>query len=78
MTNVPSGSYSVMITDGNGCIDSTQIYLSQPNPLSATAIVTDASCYGERNGRNVVSNPLAIIEIAEGNPDKLCPEFIII
>jgi gliding motility-associated-like protein len=51
MTNVPSGSYSVMITDGNGCIDSTQIYLSQPNPLSATAIVTDASCYGERNGR---------------------------
>jgi len=51
ITNVPSGSYSVMITDGNGCIDSTQIYLSQPNPLSATAIVTDASCYGERNGR---------------------------
>ena len=51
MTNVPSGSYLVTVTDSNGCLDSTQIYLSQPKPLSATALVTDVSCYGGENGR---------------------------
>lgn len=50
ITNVPSGSYSVMITDDNGCVDSAQINLNQPNPLTGTASVTDASCYGNADG----------------------------
>lgn len=50
ITNVPSGSYSVMITDANGCVDSAQINLNQPNPLTGTAVVTDASCYGNADG----------------------------
>ena len=50
ITNVPSGSYSVIITDDNGCVDSAQINLNQPNPLSGTAVVTNASCYGNADG----------------------------
>jgi gliding motility-associated-like protein len=50
ITNVSSGSYSVIITDDNGCVDSAQINLNQPNPLTGTAVVTDASCYGNADG----------------------------
>lgn len=50
ITNVPSGNYSVIITDDNGCVDSAQINLNQPNPLSGTAVITNASCYGNADG----------------------------
>lgn len=56
LTNMPVGTYSVIITDANGCQISSSITLTQPPALSQgiTATVyqsgTNISCFGLSNG----------------------------
>jgi hypothetical protein len=45
-----AGSYSVTVTDANGCSASDDITLTQPDPLSAIPSVQDASCFEESDG----------------------------
>ncbi len=54
-TNVCSGTYSVIVTDNNGCqIDSLNFILTDPAPVSITSILAqDVSC----NSFNIGSNP---------------------
>lgn len=49
--NIPTGSYSVTITDTNGCFYVENIEVGGPTAtLSASNVVTDVECNGESNG----------------------------
>lgn len=45
-----AGTYSVVVTDDNGCISVTVVVITQPNVLTASTTATDASCFGECDG----------------------------
>ena len=46
-----AGTYSVIITDQNGCVTTVIVTVTQPSaPLAGTAVVTDVLCYGEVTG----------------------------
>ncbi|MEZ4721512.1 MAG: T9SS type A sorting domain-containing protein [Flavobacteriales bacterium] len=46
-----AGTYTVTITDNNGCVDTEQITVSQPTPLVvSTTSVSNVSCHGGSNG----------------------------
>lgn len=49
--NLCPGSYNILVTDNNGCIQTGQITIGEPNPLIASAsIVTQPSCNNSCNG----------------------------
>ena len=51
ITGLAAGTYSVTVTDANGCTDSTSIAVSEPMPLVATAAVdSNVSCNGFSDG----------------------------
>ncbi|MBO9699087.1 MAG: gliding motility-associated C-terminal domain-containing protein [Sporocytophaga sp.] len=43
-TGLPAGNYTVKITDAAGCSSNSTVSISQPAPLSANVISTDALC----------------------------------
>lgn len=51
---LPAGTYQLIVEDANGCIDSANITLSEPPPLSLTTSSTPVSCYGYRDGTATV------------------------
>jgi gliding motility-associated-like protein len=54
--NIAAGSYSVTLTDANGCSLTESAILTQPaQPLSITAVATPVLCYGQSTGTIVVS-----------------------
>lgn len=54
--NLPEGSYTVLITDENGCQASQTIAITEPAPmLGKVDSHTDISCYGFCNGTAVAS-----------------------
>ncbi|MBL56985.1 MAG: hypothetical protein CMP61_07360, partial [Flavobacteriales bacterium] len=57
LTNVVAGTYKVIITDANDCLDSSQVTITQPSsPLSSSITdVTHASCNGDCNGGAIVT-----------------------
>ncbi len=48
-TNLPIGTYDVLITDANGCTTETSATLTQPTELQFSSTSVDASC-GDNNG----------------------------
>ncbi|HXB39718.1 MAG TPA: PKD domain-containing protein [Bacteroidia bacterium] len=54
-SNLPSGNYSVSVTDGSGCSGSASISVSQPTPLLVTPTSTNVLCNGVSNGSASVS-----------------------
>ncbi len=44
------GSYSVVITDANGCTVSESAVVNEPAPLSSVGTTTDVLCLGDSNG----------------------------
>jgi gliding motility-associated-like protein len=49
--NIPSGVYSLQITDQNGCIAFDSVYVDQPDePLAADIGFEDISCFDGRDG----------------------------
>ncbi len=48
--NVCAGTYTVTITDANGCTIPTSVTVNEPTILSANASATDASCNGVCDG----------------------------
>ena len=48
--NLVSGSYSVAVSDANGCSTSINFNITQPNQLVAIANVNNVSCYGGNSG----------------------------
>jgi len=55
--NIPTGSYSVTVTDANGCFYIENIEVGGPTAtLSASNVVVDVTCAGESNGAiNVIA-----------------------
>ena len=48
--NLSIGNYQVIVSDGNGCLDSATVTINEPNVLTATINPTDNICFGESNG----------------------------
>lgn len=45
--NLPMGTYSVLLTDAQGCTTTESYTITQPDPLSVTNLPEDASCGAE-------------------------------
>lgn len=51
LTGLSAGTYSVMLTDTNGCVATQVVTVTEPQPLSLNVTaVTDASCFGISDG----------------------------
>ncbi|MCX7954831.1 MAG: PKD domain-containing protein [Bacteroidales bacterium] len=54
-TNLPPGTYTVTITDSQGCTTTQQVTITQPPELILTTSTTNAKCYGSTDGTATVS-----------------------
>ncbi|MDB5272579.1 MAG: large protein [Chitinophagaceae bacterium] len=50
ISGLSAGSYSLTITDNNGCISIYNFPISDPVPFTVSAVVTDVTCNGANNG----------------------------
>ncbi|MEZ0542235.1 hypothetical protein [Fibrella arboris] len=55
LTNLLAGTYSVTVTDANGCTATATQSLTQPPLLTMGASYTDVTCFGGNNGQIAVS-----------------------
>lgn len=60
ITNLCAGAYSIQITDANGCIQSQNVTITQPTPLSAPITGSTSSCN--------ICNGTATVTPAGGTP----------
>jgi gliding motility-associated-like protein len=59
VTNIPAGSYTVVVTDNAGCSTTSVIALSNADgPTGATITSTNVTCNSQCNGAADISNPL--------------------
>ena len=49
-TGLCAETYKVVVTDSRGCLDSSYTYLTQPDEITATISVSDASCSNTTDG----------------------------
>jgi len=45
-----AGTFTVVVVDSDGCVDSSTVIVNEPTPLSGTFAVTNVSCNGACNG----------------------------
>ncbi|MFN5346813.1 MAG: PKD domain-containing protein, partial [Bacteroidota bacterium] len=50
ISSLPTGNYSVTVTDANGCSDLTTWSVNEPQDLTSTITSSDVSCYGSTDG----------------------------
>ena len=50
LSNVGAGSYSVTVTDAQGCVKTASTTVSAPSALAVSGTVTNVSCSGGNNG----------------------------
>ncbi len=53
--NLPAGTYSVVVTDANGCTVNASAQITEPTILTASAIGQDVSCFGGSDGQGTVT-----------------------
>ncbi|MEN8202218.1 MAG: gliding motility-associated C-terminal domain-containing protein, partial [Bacteroidota bacterium] len=51
LDGVPAGVYRVVVTDYYGCVDSTEVEIGEPDPISYTLQDEDPLCYHDSTGR---------------------------
>ena len=54
-TELSAGTYTVTVTDANGCIATGDVTIAEPDPLSVTIIKNDVLCNGDENGSATVN-----------------------
>ncbi|RYD97014.1 MAG: T9SS type A sorting domain-containing protein [Sphingobacteriales bacterium] len=55
-SGLSAGTYTVTVTDANGCIATQTFTINEPSPIVATALVqANVSCNGEANGSAIVN-----------------------
>lgn len=55
LSNVGNGTYTVTVTDNNGCTDTAQITISEPPQLTSAISGTDVLCFGGNTGSAYVT-----------------------
>ncbi|MEA3446382.1 MAG: T9SS type A sorting domain-containing protein, partial [Bacteroidota bacterium] len=50
LSNIGAGTYTVTITDDNGCFSVHTLTLTEPDQLASTLNAVDISCFGENDG----------------------------
>ena len=50
ISSLPTGNYSLTVTDANGCTDLTTWSVNEPQDLTSTITSSDVSCYGSTDG----------------------------
>jgi len=55
ISNLSAGNYSVVVTNNFGCSTTATAVVTQPSQLTATAVGSSLSCFGDANGIAVVS-----------------------
>ena len=55
-SNLPAGTYNIIIQDGNGCTATTTATITQPSPINVNTITTDASCGNSDGTISVLAN----------------------
>ncbi|MDQ3109810.1 MAG: SprB repeat-containing protein, partial [Bacteroidota bacterium] len=55
LSNLCAGSYTVQVTDANGCVNTASVTLVQPTALVLTPSVINTTCNGSCNGSAFVS-----------------------
>jgi len=55
ISGLAPGTYSVLVTDANGCTATGEATISQPPAIAYTVQDTDISCYGDANGTITVT-----------------------
>ncbi|HYG49741.1 MAG TPA: choice-of-anchor L domain-containing protein [Flavobacteriales bacterium] len=50
-----AGAYDIMVMDGNGCLGSGQVTLTEAAPLSYTSGLTDLTCFANNSGSILLS-----------------------
>lgn len=50
-SNLVAGDYTLTVTDAQGCSGETVFSLSQPEEITATAIIDDTNCFGSADGQ---------------------------
>ncbi len=55
VTGIPAGTFSVVVTDTTGCVDTAFVNIDQPTELIATIVDSvDIGCFGDSTGRVAV------------------------
>jgi PKD repeat protein len=49
-SNLPAGSYTILVTDSKGCTNNGIVSLSNSNAPNITSVITNVSCFGGSNG----------------------------
>ncbi|MDA0973173.1 MAG: gliding motility-associated C-terminal domain-containing protein, partial [Bacteroidetes bacterium] len=50
LTGLQAGTYSVTVTDDNGCVQTLDIEVGQPDELTLSSVITDPDCADDSNG----------------------------
>ncbi|MCB0395198.1 MAG: PKD domain-containing protein [Flavobacteriales bacterium] len=53
LSNLPAGTYSVTVTDANGCTITDQVVITEPTQLVVSTVVTNVSCGGADGAINL-------------------------
>jgi gliding motility-associated-like protein len=46
-----AGTYTVTVTDSNGCSGTSSSSISEPNPIQLSGNITNATCFGKNDGK---------------------------
>ena len=53
--NLRAGTYSLTVTDNNGCESENQIEITEPTPVNVSLQGIDPLCFGDENGQIIVT-----------------------
>ncbi|MFN8712369.1 MAG: PKD domain-containing protein [Bacteroidota bacterium] len=54
-SNLPAGTYTIVVTDANGCFDSAVVTITEPTQLTSTQSVVDVTCFGANTGTGTMT-----------------------